>query len=92
MDDAAIRACIVARLAARSPAASICPSDVARALRADEPAWRAVMPEVRRVAAALAHAGVVQATQGDARVPADAIVSARGPLRLRRGPRFQAPG
>ena len=70
-------------LAQRDASASICPSEVARALAADDAGWRALMPEVRRVAAVLAQRGLLRVTRGaddvDARVPG-------GPVRLRRLP------
>lgn len=68
-------------LDARSASASICPSDVARALASDETAWRALMPEIRRVAAGLAADGLLRATRGAHTVDAR---SAGGPIRLRR--------
>jgi len=74
-------------LSQRDPGASVCPSDVARSLAESEPQWRALMPEVRRVASALAAAGVVQVTQGDAVV--DLATEPAGPIRLRRGPAFR---
>jgi hypothetical protein len=74
-------------LGQREPNASVCPSDVARSLASSEQQWRALMPEVRRVASALAAAGVVQATQGDAVVDLGSEPS--GPIRLRRGPAFR---
>ena len=79
MDDAAIASTLRALLDAR--AGSICPSDVARALTSDEKAWRALMPRIREVAAALAADGLLQATRGNAVVDA---TSAGGPIRLRR--------
>ncbi len=79
--DERIAAAIFALLAARAADGTICPSEVARALAGDEPAWRALMPEVRRVAAALAQAGSLRVTQlGD---EVDAL-AARGPIRLGR--------
>jgi hypothetical protein len=81
-----IAAWIVDLLSRRSPEASICPSDVARALADDEAAWRALMPSVRDVAAGLARRGVVIVTQGESTLdPADI---GHGPIRLRRGARF----
>ncbi len=79
MDDAAIARAIRALLDARE--GSICPSDVARALAIDEKAWRALMPRIREVAAALAADGVLQATRGKSVVDA---TSPGGPIRLRR--------
>jgi hypothetical protein len=58
---------------------SFCPSEAARRLGAD---WRALMPEVRRVAAGLAAEGRLVVTQKGARVDPAA---ARGPVRLRLG-------
>lgn len=49
-----IEATILALTAQRGPAKSICPSEVARALRPD---WQSLLGEVRRVACRLAAAG-----------------------------------
>jgi len=69
-------------LASRAIDSSICPSDVARALAPhDEVAWRALMPQIRRVAAALSGQGLLKVTRGAAVVDAE---SAGGPIRLRR--------
>ena len=81
MNDQAIVATIRALLDARAPSASICPSEVARALSPEGAAWRALMPEVRRVAAQLANEGTLRVTQGSADVNAR---TAGGPIRLRR--------
>lgn len=81
-----IAAAIVELLRQRAPSASICPSDVARALADDEPAWRALMSPVRDAAAALARAQCIVITQGTDRVDPDDVD--RGPIRLRRGPKF----
>ena len=59
---------------ARGAGKSICPSEVARALHGD---WRALMPDVRRVAGTL---DGIEATQKGQ--PVDPIM-ARGPIRLR---------
>ena len=80
---------ILALLAARAPDASICPSDVARSLRPAGCAWRALMPPVRDAARQIARDGRVEITQRGAALDADARF--RGPIRLRRGPRFVAP-
>ncbi|MGY3264087.1 DUF3253 domain-containing protein [Lysobacter sp. HA35] len=87
-DDATIRETIVALLSARSPTASICPSEVARSLEYDEDAWRAAMPDVRRVAATLSEARVLLVTQGEQVLPSASVLMATGPVRLRRGPLF----
>lgn len=74
-------------LRVRRPESSICPSDAARA--AGGMAWRALVPLVRDLAAELARAGVVVVTQGDRTVD---VVDARGPVRIRRGPRWSDVG
>jgi hypothetical protein len=81
-----IAATIVELLRQRAPDASICPSDVARALASDEPAWRALMPSIRDAAAALARSEGIVITQGVDRV--DPANVDHGPIRLRRGPLF----
>ncbi|WP_077000781.1 DUF3253 domain-containing protein [Variovorax sp. KK3] len=81
MNDATIARTIWTLLDARSPTSSICPSDVARALAADEKSWRALMPEIRRVAAALSDEGALKVTRGG--VVVDAMAGG-GPIRLRR--------
>ena len=81
MTDADIEAAIYALLGRRRADASICPSDVARELSPDdEDAWRASMPAVRRVAAALAASGRLVVTRGRDTVDATAP---GGPIRLR---------
>jgi hypothetical protein len=73
---AAIRA-----LTRKRAESSICPSDVARTIGGET--WRSRMPDVRRVAAALADGGEVLVTQKGETVRID---EARGPVRIRRGP------
>ncbi|PBJ84100.1 S-adenosylmethionine tRNA ribosyltransferase [Lysobacteraceae bacterium NML93-0399] len=86
--EARIAAEIRTLLAARAPDASICPSEVARRLCASDH-WRDAMPDVRRVARALAADGLLRITQGDTVLdPADN--AAPGPIRLRRGPQWRA--
>lgn len=80
-DDAVIAEAILRLCAERGVAKTICPSEVARALAADEAAWRALMPGVRRVAADLAAAGRIAVTQRG--LPVDPM-SARGAIRLSR--------
>ncbi|QSN64696.1 DUF3253 domain-containing protein [Caballeronia sp. M1242] len=84
-----IENCVLQLLGQRAATSSICPSDVARALAADEDAWRALMPLVRQVASALAHDGRIIVTQGSGTLHPDAI--SHGPIRLRRGPTFEQP-
>lgn len=81
--DARIAQAIEALLQARSADASICPSDAARSLQADE--WRPLMPAIRRVAATLAREGRLRITQGERNVSAEEIETnrLRGPIRLR---------
>jgi hypothetical protein len=62
---------------------SICPSDVARTVGGES--WRAVMPDVRRVAAALADRDEIVVTQKGEPV---SIREARGPVRIIRGPKL----
>lgn len=86
--DEAIAQAIEALLAARSPTASICPSDAARSLQRSQATdeWRPLMTAVRRVAATLARAGRLRITQGEAPVAPDDLDAGavRGPIRLRR--------
>ncbi len=72
--DEAVRAAILRMVAVRRK--SFCPSEVARGFGPD---WRALMPQVRRVAAALAGEGRLAVTQRGRPVAAEA---ARGPIRL----------
>lgn len=81
-----IERCMIELLSRRAATASICPSDVARALVSDEDAWRALMPSVRRVAAKLAREERISITQGSETLMPDRID--HGPIRLRRGPKF----
>lgn len=81
MTDARIVDTLWQLLDARSPAASICPSEIARAMAPDGEAWRALMPQVRQVAAALAAQGAVEVTRGGRVVDA---LAGGGPVRIRR--------
>ena len=72
------RAAILALLDERAEGATICPSEVARALAED---WRPLMDEVRAAAAGLVTQGKVEVTQGGEVVD---LATARGPIRLRR--------
>jgi hypothetical protein len=78
--DADIRATIDVLLDARRDGATICPSDAARALRPDGD-WRALMDDVRRVAADEVGAGRLEVRQGGQRVDPAGV---RGPIRLAR--------
>jgi hypothetical protein len=79
---------IVRQLSRRTAESSICPSEVARALQSDEAAWRALMPQVREVAAVMRDAGRLRITRGGVEVPSDTLH--RGAIRLVRGPDFDA--
>jgi hypothetical protein len=68
----------------RDPSASICPSDV---VRKSAPAnWRKHLDEVRHVARHLARLDVIVLSQRGRQLSPDAPI--RGPIRLRRGPRW----
>lgn len=84
----ALERAIVDLLRRRAASASICPSDVARALVPQEAAWRALMPAVRDAARVLADSGHITITRRGAVI--DAGFLAGGPIRLQRGPRFDA--
>jgi hypothetical protein len=69
-----IRQAILDLALQRGRGKSLCPSEVAKALDTD---WRALMPEVRKVAAGMPE---ILATQRGVEVDP---VAARGPIRLR---------
>ncbi|MEM6761562.1 MAG: DUF3253 domain-containing protein [Pseudomonadota bacterium] len=75
---ATIRKEILRQVERRAPR-TICPSEVARALAAEETEWRALMPAVRAEAATLCAEGAIRATQRGAVVDP---VDAKGPIRL----------
>ena len=82
MTDSDIADALFRLLDSRSPTATVCPSEVARALAPGaETAWRALMPEVRRVASGLAAANLLRVTRKG--VPVDAM-GPGGPIRLGR--------
>ncbi|MBV8992084.1 MAG: DUF3253 domain-containing protein [Solirubrobacterales bacterium] len=80
--DDELRAAILDLLGKRDAGATICPSETARTVAGSGPEaqWRVLMPEIRRVAAALAGEGAIEVTQGG--LPVDPA-SAHGPVRLR---------
>jgi hypothetical protein len=80
---AAIETMIFALLAKRQEGATLCPSDVARALATDASQWRSLMPLIRRVAQHLARQGRLHVTRRGAEVDA---TSRGGPIRLGRPP------
>ena len=73
-----IERAVLDAVADRGAGKTVCPSEVARALAADDE-WRALMPHVREAAAVLAERGEVAVTQrGDAVDPR----TAKGAIRL----------
>ena len=76
-DDEAVRQAILASLRDRTPGATACPSEAAR--RLDPGNWRALMTDVRRVAAAMVREGRIGMTQRGLAVDPE---TARGPVRL----------
>lgn len=80
--DERLEQAILGLLDGRTSAATICPSDAARAVHGgDDDGWRALMEPARRAARRLVAAGEVEITQGGRAVdPA----GARGPIRIRR--------
>jgi hypothetical protein len=67
-------------LADRQPTATICPSEVARALSPHD--WRRLMPQVRAVAFRMATEGKLEVRQRGRTVVPDGTL--RGPIRLGR--------
>jgi uncharacterized protein DUF3253 len=70
---------ILTLLSRRDLAASICPSEVARAVGG--PNWRDLMESVREAARRLMRAGQVEITQGGEVVDTNSVT---GPIRIRR--------
>jgi hypothetical protein len=82
---AEIEALILALTAARGPGKSICPSEVARALRPD---WQTLLTAVRRAASRLALAGQVEILRKGQPVDPNGV---KGVIRLRQAPAAQSP-
>jgi hypothetical protein len=76
--DRALETAILALLAERSAAASVCPSEAARAVAAT---WEPLMERARMAARRLVAAGVAQITQRGIVVDPS---TAKGPIRVRR--------
>jgi hypothetical protein len=70
---------ILSVLATRARGATVCPSEVARALEPDD--WRPLMEPVREAARRLVAKGLLDVTQRGRVVDAS---TAKGPIRLRR--------
>lgn len=92
--DRKLEEAILTLLAERSPIATCCPSEAARAVieegdaagsRSTGPRWRSEMEGTRRAGRRLAHAGRIVWRQKGRDVD---CTSARGPVRFARGPRF----
>ncbi len=82
--DAELERTTLALLDARARAATVCPSEVARAVAgadADEQAWRDLMEPARMAARRLVQRGEVEITQGGRVVDPS---TAKGAIRLRR--------
>ena len=69
----------------REPTSTICPSDAARVVAGDR--FRTAMDDARQVAGQLREAGVIRITQKGAEVDP---LTVRGPLRIGRGPHWEA--
>ncbi len=79
--DSKIAETIFGLLGRRGGDATICPSEVARAMHLQESDWRAAMPRIRAVAGALARRGLLVVTRRGEEVDA---TSQGGPIRLGR--------
>lgn len=78
----AIETSILTLLGARAPGATLCPSEVARALAADDPAaWRARMPQVHAAIDRLVADGAVQLSW-----KGEPMASRQGPYRIGHAP------
>lgn len=80
--DDQVREALARLLAARVPPATLCPSEVARALAPHD--WRPLMPRVRAVAMSMANEGALEIRQAGLKITPDG--SHRGPIRLARPP------
>lgn len=74
-----LEAAILSLLERRAPAATICPSEAARAVGGSN--WRALMEPARQAAQRLVARGEVEITQRGEVVE---LATARGPIRIRR--------
>jgi len=77
-DKPAIRSAILDLLAKRSAGATICPSEAAR--QVDPNDWRALMPNIRAIAAAMEKEEILEICQRGKMIDPTTI---RGPIRLR---------
>ncbi|UUX96165.1 DUF3253 domain-containing protein [Aquabacterium sp. J223] len=81
-DARAVEAAILDLLSRRADDATVCPSEVARALAPDGQGWQPLMPLVRQVAQRLVQDGRLQVTRRG--VPVDDATGRGGPVRLGR--------
>lgn len=88
VSDKAIEDKIFGLLAARQEGATICPSEVARALMPHNGLWRELMPRVRQLAQCLALERRLSVTRGGETVDA---TSRGGPIRLGQWPKRDSP-
>jgi uncharacterized protein DUF3253 len=79
ISDRQLEQAVVTLLARRDLTATICPSEVARAVGG--PSWRDLMEPVREAARRLVRAGQVEITQGGKVIDPEHI---KGPIRIRR--------
>lgn len=79
MSEPALRAAILALATARGPEKSLCPSEAARAVAAED--WRPLMSRIRREAIALAREGRIDILRKGK--PVDPAAEIRGVIRLR---------
>jgi hypothetical protein len=80
---ARLAAVMQALLRHRAPTSTICPSDAARVVAGSR--FRSAMDDARRVAGGLRETGIVRTTQKGEDVDP---LTARGPLRIGRGPQW----
>ncbi len=78
----ALEAEILRQTTERGTDKSICPSEVARALAADEATWRRLMGPIRAAAIRLARSGQVEILRKGK--PVDPTAEIRGVIRLRK--------
>jgi hypothetical protein len=79
--ESAIENAVFRLLETRQQGATICPSEVARALVSNDGPWRELMPQVRQVAQGLAQDNRLNVTRAGVKVDA---TSRGGPVRLGR--------
>ena len=77
-DDLAVEAVLRERLNNVRPGGTVCPSEAARAVSADD--WRRLMEPARAAARRLVEAGEAEVTQRGEVVDPDSV---RGPIRVR---------